>query len=282
MNAINAMLVMKLNKTFYIHKRRGLKLMPYVGCKAGFSNIFDEIIPDHVGKIYDLFGGGGGFSFYASRRFGSDNIVYNDHNPAICNLIKSLQRYPNDLYNSYEVHRNKSSHDYYNNCRKQNVTNNTDGAARLLYLAKNAFSGKIRWNKSGQFNTPMRKNTKCPKIKLELLINLSNTIKNMAILNDEFNNYDMKNSLVYLDPPYIGNKNSHYDATSVKLQDFNSFVRKIEKNNKVVISEQNTAESLGLPDYNNYDVILRRSLQYHTTKLKETREVLLTNYTGDE
>ena len=42
------------------NKRESLKLIPYVGCKSGFSHIFDSLVPDNYGKkIYDLFGGGG-------------------------------------------------------------------------------------------------------------------------------------------------------------------------------------------------------------------------------
>ena len=74
------------------NQKSRLKIIPYVGCKSGFAHIFDELIPPKYGsKIYDIFGGGGGFTFYACKRFGSENIVYNDHNPVIINLMKHLK-----------------------------------------------------------------------------------------------------------------------------------------------------------------------------------------------
>ena len=73
----------------------GCKIIPYVGCKAGFSHIFDSLIPDGISRrIYDVFGGGGGFAFYACRRFGSKNVTYNDHNHTVANLITDTKGQP--------------------------------------------------------------------------------------------------------------------------------------------------------------------------------------------
>ena len=47
----------------------------------------------------------------------------------------------------------------------------------------------------------------------------------------------------YLVPPYLNNPNGHYDGL-INPQQFISFVKKIENNNKVIISEQNNQEEL--------------------------------------
>jgi DNA adenine methylase len=255
-----------------------LKIIPYIGCKSGFSHIFDCLIPTKYGKkIYDVFGGGGGFTFYACKRFGSKNIIYNDHNPVITNLIKSLKEYPQELHTEYEKHYKRSSNDYYLKIRKTNIKDGIVGAGRFYYLAKNAFSGKIRFNSKNEFNCPMRKNAKCPHVTLESLQFLSEMIKHLTITNKKFTEYsNMKDSFVYLDPPYMQNPNGHYNAT-VELDTFVKYINKIQNNNKIMISEQNSPDYLMLSlDYHIYDVMLNRSLQYFTQK--KSYEIIAINY----
>ncbi len=256
-----------------------LKIIPYVGCKSGFAHIFDSLIPDNYGeKIYDVFGGGCGFTFYACNRFGSKNIVYNDHNPVITNFVKSLRKNPDDLFDQYQRHYKKSSPDYYLHVRNLDLEDGSLGAGRFFYLAKNAFSGKIRFNSKNKFNCPMRKNANCPQIKRETIRFLSNTIKHLKITNKDFTSYaDVCNGFVYLDPPYMNNANGHYNAV-VELDDFMKFVKNIQKSNKVMISEQNQPDYLRLSSmYRVFKITLNRSLQYFTQKDK-SREIIAINY----
>ena len=96
-----------------MHNRRTeLKLIPYIGCKAGFAEIFNEIIPKNPGHVYDVFGGGGGLTFYACYRFGPNNVTYHDHNPTMVNLTRSLQQSPKELYAAYQGHEEKSGPEY--------------------------------------------------------------------------------------------------------------------------------------------------------------------------
>ncbi len=256
-----------------------LKIIPYVGCKSGFAHIFDSLIPDNCGKkIYDVFGGGGGFTFYACDRFGSKNIVYNDHNPVIVNFMKSLKKSPDELFEQYQKHYKKSSSDYYLDVRDRDLEDGVVGAGRFFYLAKNAFSGKIRFNSKNRFNCPMRKNTKCPQIKKDTVQFLSNTIKHLKITNKDFKNYDdVKDGFVYLDPPYMNNTNGHYNAI-VDLTDFVDFLKSTQKHNKIMISEQNHPDYLMLSSmYKVFKITLNRSMQYFTQKDK-SMEIVAINY----
>lgn len=273
--------VMWMTQCFDVGKqyKTPLKIIPYVGCKSGFAHIFDSLIPDNYGKkIYDVFGGGCGFTFYACNRFGSKNVVYNDHNPVIINFIKTLKKNPDDLFDQYQKHYKKSSPDYYLDVRKMDLEDGILGAGRFFYLAKNAFSGKIRFNSKNKFNCPMRKNTKCPQIKRETIQFLSNTIKHLKITKKNFTSYmDVKNGFVYLDPPYMNNINGHYNAI-VELDDFMKFVKSIQKSNKVMISEQNHPDYLRLSSrYKVFKITLNRSLQYFTQK-DNSNEIIAVNY----
>ncbi len=260
------------------NRRESLKLIPYVGCKSGFSHIFDSLVPDNYGKkIYDLFGGGGAFAFYACSRFGSKNVVFNDHNPTITNLFEALKTEPDSLYAEYLVHRSKSSKEYYLKMRGTDLNDGVAGAGRFFYLAKNAFSGKIRFNSKNEFNSPMRKNAKCPNIDKDALDNLSRLIKNMKITNRDFLSFrGVRQSFLYLDPPYMNNTNGHYNAT-VPIEAFSNFVKKMESANKLMISEQNDPGTLGLArDYRVFQINLKRSLQYFTQE--QSKEIIAINY----
>ena len=269
-----------MKRHFDVGRRRKapLKIIPYIGCKSGFAHIFDSLVPDDYGdRIYDVFGGGGGFAFYACDRFGSRNVVYNDHNPVITNFVKSLKKDPDGLYDQYQRHYKKSGSDYYLRVREQDLEDGVLGAGRFFYLAKNAFSGKIRFNSGNRFNSPMRKNARCPKIDMDAIRLLSNTIKHLRITKKDFEEFkDVRGSFVYLDPPYMNNTNGHYNAT-VGLSDFVGFVKEIQKSNKVMISEQNSPDDLMLASYNVFHVTLNRSLQYFTQK-ESSREILAVNY----
>lgn len=258
--------------------RSRLKLIPYVGCKSGFAHIFDELIPDGYGRrIYDVFGGGGGFAFYACGRFGSENVTYNDHNPVLANLMRTLRDDPSGLHAEYQRHRARSSPEYYLESRKRDIESGTGGAGRFLYLAKNAFSGKIRFNSKNEFNCPMRKGARCPGIDAGELESLSRTISDLEIESRDYAEYSgVRGSFVYLDPPYMNNTNSHYNAT-VPLEDFAAFVKRVDGNNKVMISEQNSPEDLMLPEgFVAHGVQLRRSLQYFTRE--SSAEIIAVNY----
>ena len=261
------------------NNRSNLRLIPYIGNKSGFAHIFDALIPEKFSKmkLYDLFGGGGAFAFYACHRFGAKNVVYNEKNPVITNLMKYFQKDPIALFNEYEKHRKKSSSDYYYEIRDKDQTNDLKSAGMFLYLAKNAFSGKIRFNPRNKFNFPMRKNSVCPKVDKEQFLFLNKTIKKMKICNQDYKDFsDLKKSFLYLDPPYMYNPNEHYSGL-VDPNEFISFVNRMRTSNKIMISEQNSPDKLKLSDkFFVHNIYLKRSLQYVTKD--QSQEIIAINY----
>ena len=150
-------------------------------------------------------------------------------------------------------------------------------AGRFYYLAKNAFSGKIRFNSKNRFNSPMRKGAKCPRVSIDDLKFLSDTIRGMSIRCRDFYEYrNVSGAFVYLDPPYLFNKNGHYNAI-ISPERFVRFVSAIQAKNKVMISEQNGIRKLGIIGrYSVHRVRLRRSLQYFTRS--DSQEIVAINY----
>lgn len=254
-------------------------LIPYIGNKSRFSDIFDDLVPDDASanRIVDVFGGSGAFATYCCFRFGSSNVVYNDNNPVLCNFIMAVRDDVDNLIIQYEKHRVKSSPEYYTKMRTESLTDGTAEAGRFMYLAKNAFSGKIRFNGKNKFNTPMRKGTKCPSIQREKIRAISHAIRHMEIKNKDFEEFsDIRQAFLYLDPPYMNNANGHYNGV-IDTESFARFVRATTKHNRIMISEQNEPDSIGVPSsYTIHRVSLRRSLQYITQKNSE--EIIAINY----
>ena len=262
--------------------RNDYHLIPYIGNKSGFSHIFDELVPAGAGGrcIVDAFGGGGSFAIYCCFRFGSDRVVYNDNNPILANFMECVRDDPDGLIREYEAHRALSSQEYFLCVRNARLDRGLEGAGRFLYLSKNAFSGKIRFNKSNRFNAPMRKGTRCPALDSDRLRRISRRIRNMRVTNETFERFeDIRDAFLYLDPPYMNNANNHYNGVPA-TEDFARFVRKVTPQNLVMISEQNEPDQIGIPgSYRIYDIRLRRSLQYVTQT--GSREIIAINYPPD-
>lgn len=265
------------------NSRTPYHLIPYIGNKSGFAHIFDSLIPDSVrGKqIYDVFGGSGAFSIYCSYRFGSKHVTYNDNNPTVANFIRWVKRDYRRLVEEYEHHRIRSDNQYYLDVRDMSLDDGPVGAGRFLYLAKNAFSGKIRFNASNKFNAPMRKDSKCPNLNSEQLALISTAIRDLTITNESFEYYDdVRYGFVYLDPPYLENTNNHYNSVP-DTEDFINFVKGLEAYNQVMISEQNSPHMLRLStSFHVYPILLKRSLQYITKTT--SREIVAINYSPAE
>lgn len=259
--------------------RNRCHLIPYIGNKSGFSDIFDELVPDDAGngKIVDVFGGSGAFAIYCCFRFGSDRVVYNDNNPVLTNFMTIVRDDVAGLIEEYERHKGVSSPDYFLRVRAESLTDSLRGAGRFLYLAKNAFSGKIRFNKKNKFNAPMRKSARCPSLSEERLRAISDAVRGMAITNKNFEEFqDIRDAFLYLDPPYMNNTNAHYNGVPA-TDSFARFVRATTLHNRVMISEQNEPDAIGIPEsYRIYRIALRRSLQYVTQR--DSAEIIAINY----
>ncbi len=259
--------------------RNRCHLIPYIGNKSGFSDIFDELVPDDAGdgRIVDVFGGSGAFAIYCCFRFGSDRVVYNDNNPVLTNFMAHVRDDVAGLIREYEGHRSASSPGYFLRVREESLTDGLGGAGRLLYLAKNAFSGKIRFNKKNKFNAPMRKGTKCPSLSEERLRAISDVVGKMTITNKNFEEFqDTRDAFLYLDPPYMNNTNAHYNGVPA-TESFARFVRATTLRNRIMISEQNEPGAIGIPKhYRIYRIALRRSLQYVTQR--DSAEIIAINY----
>ena len=267
------------NTNFIVNNHKpNLRFIPYVGNKSGYADIFDKLIPDKFSKLvfYDIFGGSSSFSIYACNRFGAKNVVYNDNNFTVVNLVKTLRDNPKGLILEFRKHHARSSSEYYYYIRDLDLNDGVIGAGRFFYLAKNAFSGKIRFNSKGKFSCSMRKVPKSRDINEKTLLYISSVIKDLTIKNESFEYfYDVKNSFLYLDPPFQNNPNRHYNQ-QIKYNNLMEFVKKIQLLNKLMISEQDSLFLNFSYRFTIYNVYKNKSLQYFKRKINN--EIIAINY----
>ena len=252
--------------------------IPYVGNKSGFAHIFDDLIPNNIVNIIDVFGGSGSFSIYCSYRFGSENVTYNDKNPVICNFLRYLRDDVDGLCDEYNKHSVNHSREYFKIIKSKQIISGVSGAGRFLYLCKYAFSSKIRFGSNG-IKPTMSARIGDTTIGLDVtrFHNISRIIKNITIKNDDFMMFKkQRNAFLYLDPPYLDNKNNHYGSVP-DSNDFVNFIRKVMRKNKIMLSEATMPSKLRQENFTIFNVCLKRSPSYkHQNK---TNEIIAINYT---
>ena len=150
------------------------------------------------------------------------------------------------------------------------------GAGRFLYLAKNAFSGKIRFNRSNRFNTPMRKGANCPVLDAERFRRISASISRMDITNENFEGFaDIRGAFLYLDPPYMNNTNGHYNGVPATGSLPGSCGRLPAQHGDDIRTKPTRSDRHpGIIPHTRYNPA--RSLQYVTQTT--SREIIATNY----
>ena len=260
-------------------------LISYMGSKRNFHHVFDTLVPTDCTNFFDVFGGSGAFTFWAKNRNPNISVVYNDNNQYICNLMKRLKTSPENLYEVYNHiiggnhdltlrERYDKARDIFNNIRDDPIQR-PYSAGLLLFLSKHCFGSVLRFNKKGECNSTFRNTMKKPiQLVRDDVFMYSKLLENVFLYSEPYTAPYLcfKNMFVYIDPPYINNKNGAYNG-SINEDRFKLYVSIMSKNNKVMISEQNIYD-FG-KEFTRHDITLHRSIHPNH---KTTREYIYTNY----
>ena len=142
-----------------------------------------------------------------------DSVCINDLNRELINVYEQIKEHPDKLIECLKKHEKKHCHDYYYRLRDLDRTksfsklDNTQKAARTIYLNRVCYNGLYRVNSKGQFNVPFGRYSK-PEIVLDDRIHLLSDYlnnKRIRILNVDFEEAikaAKEGDIVYLDPPY--------------------------------------------------------------------------------
>lgn len=187
-------------------------LKPFTKWTGGKRQLLGELrnnMPENYNKYYEPFIGGGALFFDVTPK----DAVINDFNSELILTYKVIRDDVQNLIEQLKIHANNNSKEYYYGVRsadrdgRYEKMNDTEKAARLLYMLRVNFNGLYRVNSKGQFNTPYG-SYKHPKIVDEmLLIKISEYLKksNVRIMSGDFKKAVADVSagdFVYFDPPY--------------------------------------------------------------------------------
>ncbi len=189
---------------------------------------------------------------------------------------------------TYYAHYNKSA--YYQ--LRNDFNENSSNLFRLYLLLIYGFNHMIRFNKNGMFNLPVG-NVDYNKNVVNSLNNYFDFVKNNDISFSDFdfevfldNAVFKENDFVYFDPPYLissseYNKNWTLDEEKRLL----AIIDKLNENGvrfalSNVFYHKNCSNDLLIEWSKKYKVTKIKSnyISYHDNRIKETLEVLITNY----
>lgn len=264
----------------------------YTGSKY---NILDQIIPyfdDNKDNFIDLFCGGGSVWINIINKY--NNIIINDIIEDLILIQKELFYNPDDfLKKSKKLIIDKNNKEEFLRLRKS--YNEEKSPEKLLNLMLSCTNNMLRFNKKHEFNQTFGKRTwnKNTNKKLQLLINHLNEFKNKKIKFLSKNFFEIepdKNSMVYIDPPYIESEAGYNNYWSKNLENkLFEYILKLNENNisfalSGLWGEHKNGKRSEMIDYfinNNFNY---KIIDYNYEKVaknknvKNSKEVLIFNY----
>jgi DNA adenine methylase len=172
--------------------------LKYAGGKAREIKYFSKYFPSSFDRYIENFVGGGAVYFYLNP----DKAIINDLNYDLINFYKEVKLNGHLVVDEVK---NFSTEKYmYNGMRTRKFNSEFMQAVRYFYLNKTAYSGLMRYNSKGEFNTPYG-NYKNPNF--EIKEDQIELIKRTDIYNCDFKDIPItykKDDFCFIDPPYSG------------------------------------------------------------------------------
>lgn len=238
--------------------------LPYVGSKKKISKKIVEIIKQNFGTdktVYDVFGGGGAIT--AELMINGIDVVYNDLDKTITDMFNRVLSQDREWIKTLIVSRDE----FFTIRDKENKTAddelkllvNSFGNNRRCYLYSKELSD-VKYNLaveilekedvfSGYKQTTTYKNfllgfnqqlEQLPR--LQQLEQLQQLQQLPDTKNKDYKYFsDIKDSILYLDPPYENSDTSSYNS-QINYQEFYDWVVQMSKNNIVLLSSYEVSD----------------------------------------
>lgn len=237
------------------------KAKPFIKWAGGKTQLISEItsrMPKYTETenftYIEPFVGSGALLFHLLNNYPNLNkVVINDINKDLIDtyitirdnvseLILNLKEIELEYHSRNDNHPLKKEY-YYNKRALFNERKSTPilQSALFIFLNRTCFNGLYRVNKSNRFNVPMGSYNRPQICNKENLVNVSNALENVIILNSDYTDtekYAQGNTLYYFDPPYKPisetssftsySKYNFDDLEQIRLRDFCS---KLSDNN---------------------------------------------------
>ncbi len=286
---------------FFIEKKDSCDVnyespLNYIGNKSKIIEDIKRNLPKKIDLFLDVFGGG----FNVGVNINSKKIIYNDVNFFVKEILESFRK--NDTYD-YLMYANriikkfgleKSNSDSYLKARNYyNSLSRKKQDPRLLFtIILYGYQQQMRFNGNHEFNNPVGMRWFNDKV-LEKVISFSRVLKEKNIIFKSTEYADVlkkipKNSVVYMDPPYMLTTGSYNDGK----RGFSGWTKELEKQFLLTAEKLNKNKNRFMISYvlqhegkinravkqwikkNNYNLI---NLKRNTGYISNRKEVLITN-----
>lgn len=276
-------------------------VLRYYGGKYYFAKYINKIQPPH--KIFvDVFGGSG--VIILGRWFSSDIEVYNDifePLPIFFSVIKDrekskiLQERLISILNQYKEY--DDMREFYREVKEYILTNkyknysDIDVAIFVFYSINLSFSGVLKGKGFSTSGTKINKISTL-KSKIDRISYASQRFENVIIENKDFieiiEKYDSKDTLFYLDPPYVKESRITKKAYIFEMNDKQHEILVdilLSLKGKFILSGYDNSvykrlEEKGINKYYKETVIKASNFRrLNVNERRKTEEIFWTNYT---
>ena len=240
-------------------------ILKWAGGKTQLLERLSRYIPDHYGRYYEPFFGGGALYFSLQPT----DAVINDFNPQLSNVYIQLKENPRALMNKldelekqYNDSREKlavyyGNRDLFNQKLKADECD-LDSAALLIFLNKAGFNGLYRVNASGTYNVPSAKKEWIKLYDPDNMYEVSQQLQTTEILTGDYEDAigsPEPYSFVFLDPPYYETF-ENYTKGGFTEEDHKRLKEKMDEltRNKVYCILTNSNERFIRNLFRNYDI----------------------------
>jgi len=246
----------------------------WTGSKRSLAKYLVPLFPERT-RVIDPFVGGGSLLQY----YGVEGVV-GDSNRDLINLWYIIQSHPNIVIENYRQRWEKfqENPEYYYVVRKEYNTSHDPLA--FLFLTRTCAVGVIRYNASGEFNSPIHHQR--PGLHPDRLLSLLKKW-HPAIKKFRFVCQDYKETLqetgdfIFIDPPYCNSKGAVYHPDSFNYQEL--FAELENLNTKGMKWMLTFGSEDGVPEiYERKFIFPSGKSLLNGNKQKITREAVYVNY----
>lgn len=185
----------------------GKPFLKWVGGKRQLIPEIARFIPDSYHHYFEPFMGGAALFFDQEPA----QATLSDVNEELVNAYLQVQQNPDALITCLKQHRYEEAYYYHirnldRDASQYALLDDTERAARLLYLNRTGFNGMYRVNSKGQFNVPFGRYSEPNIVNEEAIRQAHEILQGKKIMTAPFDVAlapAKSGDFVYLDPPYL-------------------------------------------------------------------------------
>lgn len=261
-------------------------LLKYAGGKSRELPFILPLLPKSFNTYFEPFLGGGALFFYLEP----SKAYISDINPDLIDFYRSVANNPFSLIEEMKSFgEGKEEYYYVRDLFNNKIENNYSRASLFGYLNRTSFSGLMRYNSKGEFNTPFGKYShKKRKGPWEFITPQHTELLKQVTLEtgDFFQSFRLakKGDFMFLDPPYL-NTFEEYTCMGFSLSDHERLATLLHNtrcNFLLIIGEFNELEDLYANfiqgSYNVNCTINARNFS-NPLQEKKSKRIIISNYT---